>query len=397
MSELSPRQRIRCMSALIATLAVVSIASSLTWPILAEALRNQGYSESMIGINAAVQFLGIIVVALAAPRIIPAIGFFRTIVLGLAVVAIMLIALPTFRSFETWMLIRFLLGMGNSLLFTAGDTWVNQIVNDRVRGRWMGIYVTVGMAGWAVGPVLGAYLDPDTYWPFVCGLVAVAVATVLLLPTRRLDVKFGTPKQGVVVGLAAVFFVAPTVLLSSAMFGIVEGAMQSFAHLYTMDILGAQFRQTGYAVIWVGALAAVFFQYPIGWLADKVNRNWLLIACVLTLLVSIFLFPLLIDGGRDPWWEARALALWAVVSIWGGSMGGIFTVGITLLGQRFRGVELVSANAVFSVLFGAGGLLGPFLAGTAMSAIGPAGFPLSLLVAVALYALFALYRQFTVR
>ena len=397
MSELSPRQRIRCMSALIATLAVVSIASSLTWPILAEALRNQGYSESMIGINAAVQFLGIIVVALAAPRIIPAIGFFRTIVLGLAVVAIMLIALPTFRSFGTWMLIRFLLGMGNSLLFTAGDTWVNQIVNDRVRGRWMGIYVTVGMAGWAVGPVLGAYLDPDTYWPFVCGLVAVAVATVLLLPTRRLDVKFGTPKQGVVVGLAAVFFVAPTVLLSSAMFGIVEGAMQSFAHLYTMDILGAQFRQTGYAVIWVGALAAVFFQYPIGWLADKVNRNWLLIACVLTLLVSIFLFPLLIDGGRDPWWEARALALWAVVSIWGGSMGGIFTVGITLLGQRFRGVELVSANAVFSVLFGAGGLLGPFLAGTAMSAIGPAGFPLSLLVAVALYALFALYRQFTVR
>ena len=397
MSELSPRQRIRCMSALIATLAVVSIASSLTWPILAEALRNQGYSVSMIGINAAVQFLGIIVVALAAPRIIPAIGFFKTIVLGLAVVAIMLIALPTFRSFGTWMLIRFLLGMGNSLLFTAGDTWVNQIVNDRVRGRWMGIYVTVGMAGWAVGPVLGAYLDPDTYWPFVCGLVAVAVATVLLLPTRRLDVKFGTPKQGVVVGLAAVFFVAPTVLLSSAMFGIVEGAMQSFAHLYTMDILGAQFRQTGYAVIWVGALAAVFFQYPIGWLADKVNRNWLLIACVLTLLVSIFLFPLLIDGGRDPWWEARALALWAVVSIWGGSMGGIFTVGITLLGQRFRGVELVSANAVFSVLFGAGGLLGPFLAGTAMSAIGPAGFPLSLLAAVALYALFALYRQFTVR
>ena len=397
MSDLSPQQRIRCISALIATLAVVSIASSLTWPILAEALRNQGYSESMIGINAAVQFLGIIVVALAAPRIIPALGFFRTIALGLVVVGLMLIALPTFRGFETWMLIRFLLGMGNSLLFTAGDTWMNQIINDRVRGRWMGIYVTVGMAGWAVGPLLGAYLDPDTYWPFGCGLVAIVVAAVLLAPTRRLDVKLGAPKQGIVVGLATVFVVAPTVLLSSAMFGIVEGAMQSFAHLYTMDILGAQFRQTGYAVIWVGALAAVFFQYPIGWLADKVNRSWLLIACVLTLMVSIFLFSLLIEGGRDHWWEARALALWGVVSVWGGSMGGIFTVGITLLGQRFRGVELVSANAVFSVLFGVGGLLGPFLAGTAMSTVGPAGFPLSLLAAVALYALFALYRQFTAR
>ena len=114
-------------------------------------------------------------------------------------------------------------------------------------------------------------------------------------------------------------------------------------------------------------------------------------------MVSIFLFSLLIEGGRDHWWEARALALWGVVSVWGGSMGGIFTVGITLLGQRFRGVELVSANAVFSVLFGVGGLLGPFLTGTAMSTVGPAGFPLSLLAAVALYALFALYRQFTAR
>ncbi len=75
--------------------------------------------------------------------------------------------------------------------------------------------------------------------------------------------------------------------------------------------------------------------------------------------------------------------------------GGIFTVGITLLGQRFRDVELVSANAMFSVLFGVGGLFGPFLVGTAMSAIGPAGFPLSLLAVVAAYAMFALFRQLT--
>jgi MFS family permease len=397
MNNLSPRQRVRCMGALVAAMAVVSITSSLNWPILSEALRNQGYRESMIGINAAAQFAGIIVVALAAPRIIPALGFFKAIVLGLAVVAVMLIALPVFRSFETWLVIRFVLGMGNSLLFTTGDTWMNQIVDDRVRGRWMGIYVTVGMAGWAVGPVLGAYLDPDTYWPFLCGLFAIVVAASFLLPTRKLDVSLGIPKKRDSLGMMAVFFAAPAVLMSSAMFGVVEGGMQSFAHLYTMDTLGTQFRQTGYAVIWVGSVAAVFFQYPIGWLADKVNRNWLLIVCVLLLMVSIFLFPLFIDGGQAAWHDPKALALWAVVSVWGGSMGGIFTVGITLLGERFRDIELVSATAVFSVLFGVGGLLGPFLAGTAMSAIGPSGFPLSLLVTVTAYALFALYRQLTRR
>ena len=72
MIELSRQQKLRCMLALIAAMAAVSITSSLNWPILSEALRNQDYSESMIGTNAAAQFAGIIVVALIAPRIIPA-------------------------------------------------------------------------------------------------------------------------------------------------------------------------------------------------------------------------------------------------------------------------------------------------------------------------------------
>ncbi len=76
-------------------------------------------------------------------------------------------------------------------------------------------------------------------------------------------------------------------------------------------------------------------------------------------------------------------------------MGGIFIMSITLLEERFRDIELVSANAVFPLLFGLGGLLGPFLAGTSMSAVGLSGFPLSLLATVMTYALFVLYRQFT--
>ena len=92
---------------------------------------------------------------------------------------------------------------------------------------------------------------------------------------------------------------------------------------------------------------------------------------------------------------AAALALWAVVIVWGGTMGATFTVGLTLVGERFRDVELVAANAVFSLLFGLGGLAGPFLAGAAMDRFGPAGFPASMLSVTALYALFAAYRQAT--
>ena len=61
--------------------------------------------------------------------------------------------------------------------------------------------------------------------------------------------------------------------------------------------------------------------------------------------------------------------------MWGGAMGATFTVGLTLVGQRFRGVQLIAANAVFTLLFGIGGLLGPFVVGSAMGRFGPARLP----------------------
>lgn len=394
---LTQRDKTHCLIALVAALAVVSVTSSLAWPILAESLRNQGYSETLVGLNAAAQFAGIIAVALAATRIIPRLGFFRTMLIGQALVASMLLLLPATRDYHWWLLLRFVLGVGNSLLFTAGDTWVNQIVDDRVRGRWIGIYSTVGMAGWAVGPIIGSLMDPETYWPFVTGVGTIALAVCLLVPTRRIDIRFGieTGSTSHAGALWLIFLAAPTVLLSSAMFGIVEGGMQSFAHLYTMDVLGDDQRSIAYAVIWVGAVAAIFFQYPIGWLADRVDRGWLLVGCVVVTAVSISLLPALIEYGLQPWWSPQSLLLWASLSIWGGGMGGIFTVGLTLLGERFRGVHLVAANAVFSLLFGIGGLVGPLWVGSAMGYFGPIGFPTSLVVVVAAYGGFAAYRQAT--
>ena len=240
-------------------------------------------------------------------------------------------------------------------------------------------------------------MDPESFMPFLVGVATIATATLLLIPTRRIDVSLHheaglTSQSG---KLMVVFLIAPTVLLSSGVFGIVEGGMNSFAHLYTMDILGEQHRAIGYAVIWVGAVSAIFFQYPVGWLADKVDRGWLLVACVVVTTTMVALFPMLIEAGSAPWWTPKALALWTVISIWGGAMGSTFTVGITLLGERFRGVELVTANAVFSLLFGVGGLLGPFVVGLAMGYFGPGGFPSSMLIVLAAYSLFAMYRQAT--
>ena len=396
---LSPGDRRRCLILLIAALSVVSMTSSLVWPILAESLSNRGYSETEISISAAVQFAGIVIVSLVATRFIPVLGILGSLGVGLVLVAIALIGLPIWRDYTAWCVLRFLLGVGNALLFTAGDTWINQILDDRVRGRWMGVYTTVGMAGWAVGPLVGANLDPETAWPFMIGLSSVLITSVLLLPTRRITYTFPVEDRAHsgIGRLMIVFLAAPTVLLSSAMFGILEGGLQSFAHLYTMDVLGDEFRQTGYGVIWVGSVGAIFFQYPVGWLADRVHRGWLLVACVFVIAACLTPLPWLLHGGTGPWWTGPGLLLWSIIVLWGGAMGAVFTVGLTLLGQRFRSVDLVAANAVFSLLFGLGGMVGPLMVGMSMEEFGPHAFVGSLIIAVVAYGCFAAARQFVRR
>ncbi|MEM7122961.1 MAG: MFS transporter [Pseudomonadota bacterium] len=396
---LTGQQRRSCLIALIASLAVMAITTGMTWPLLAEILRDQGVDESIIGLSAASQFIGTIIVSFLATRIIPRLGFFRATLTGMALVFVTILLIPAFRDVLVWFPLRFVFGIGNALLFLAGETWINRILDDHSRGRWIGVYSTVGMAGWALGPVIAGTVDGSGWTPFLIAAACIVPATLLLLPTRSINLDTRTKQADEATGstMWLAFVAAPTVLLSAAMFGFIDGALLSFGHLYTMDMLGSEHRDIAYAVIWTGLIGAVVWQMPLGWLADRVDRGWMLVGCVATIAVACALLPLVIDGGLAPWYSLQGLALWVTLIVWGAAMGGTFTVGMTLLGQRFTGQALIAANAVFSLFFAVGGLTGPFSVGSAMSAWGPEAFPATLLGVAVAYCAFAAYRQATRR
>jgi branched-subunit amino acid permease len=63
------------------------------------------------------------------------------------------------------------------------------------------------------------------------------------------------------------------------------------------------------------------------------------------------------------------------------------------LGSRFKGSALVSGNAAFALMWGAGGIVGPPSAGALMQAIGPLGLPTVIAGLDVLLVVFALYRS----
>jgi len=112
-------------------------------------------------------------------------------------------------------------------------------------------------------------------------------------------------------------------------------------------------------------------QVPIGYLADRFDRRYVLAGCAAVGMVGPTLLPF---AAGEPW------VLYPILFVYGGVVVGMYTVGLALLGQRFTGADLAAANAAFVVMYSAGALVGPVAGGVAMDISNPDGLTVSLAV-----------------
>ena len=88
----------------------------------------------------------------------------------------------------------------------------------------------------------------------------------------------------------------------------------------------------------------------------------ILIICGALTMVGALAVPLVIE---DSW------LIWPLLFFWGGIAYGLLTIAMGILGTRFSGSALVSANAATALAWGLGGIVGPSLGGYAMDLTGP--------------------------
>jgi MFS family permease len=132
------------------------------------------------------------------------------------------------------------------------------------------------------------------------------------------------------------------------------------------------------------SIGSFVFQYPLGILADRMNRTTLLAICASSGVVGAILAPFAIS---------TPFATYLLLFVWGGIIMGIYTIGLTLLGERFKGAELASANATYVMLYAVGLLCGPLVEGVALDTWNPHGLMVSLAAITAFYVLFLMFRR----
>ncbi len=356
-------------------------AAGMVWgtmiPLLTVLMERDGVPAVLIGLNSAMPVLAVIVTSRLMPWIGRRVGLAPAMFGGLLVIAAGTLALPYFRSYGAWLVLRFVIGLAAAVHWILSEAWINTLAPRDRRGLYVGLYGTIILGGFALGPLILTLIEIDGVLPFALIAGAVLVAGVpLFLLRRRLPPLDDGPHQASL----SLFLMAPAVFFAALIAGITEGALWTLLTVYGIDKgLG----ETG-ALHLLAALnvGTVVLQLPIGWLADRIGATVVLTICSAAGLAGSLVLPQLVTGWAVP-------LLWAFAFVWGAFLASLYTVALIELGRRFEGVALANANGLFVSGYCAGGLFGPLAIGLAMDQAGADALPAAVGIASALYLVVA--------
>jgi len=373
------RVPVQALIIVFATIGAFGITIGLAAPLTSLILQQRGENATVIGLLNAVPAFGTLIASLYLPDLLNRLGMRRLLISCLIIEMLAFIALPLFDSLASWFFIRLIMGGTGAALFIASETWINTLTSNAIRGRVTAIYGMVMGISFMLGPLVIPLLGTGAI-SFWVGAGCVLVAFLLVWnfryeTTLELDGRSSFK-------VLSFILIAPVV--SMAVF------TTAWKEVSVIGILPVYAVRSGLdesaAAIMVATFAAgiIVFQYPIGWVSDRLNRYGVLAGCALATGVGAALLPWLMDS----------VWVWPLVLIWGGISSGLYTMPMAIVGDRFQGSELATAMSSFGILWAAGSLVGPIVSGTSMDIFSKEGFPASLvLVCVVLLVLLLARRR----
>ncbi|MBD2837083.1 MFS transporter [Pseudomonas sp. JM0905a] len=353
--------------------AVISIGLALgvTMPLVSLRLESWGHGSFAIGVMAATPAVGVLLGAVIAGRLAARFGTTTLMQMCLLVGALSVASLALVQSYPVWLVLRLLIGVALTVVFILGESWINQLAVDEWRGRLVALYGTGYALSQLSGPLLLTAIGTGNDLGFWTGTGLLIGGSLLLLGRTGAPSVDAHSASGR--GLWSFCARLPTIAWAVVLFAAFEAMMLTLLPIYGLRQGFTQ--EVALLMASVVVVGDAALQLPIGWLADRMSRRTLFRACGLTLLLSSLGIPLLL----------HTPLIWPVWVLFGASAGGLFTLALILIGERYRDDELVRANAHVAQLWGIGCLVGPLVTGAAsqwisghalplMMALGAAGF-----------------------
>lgn len=368
-------------AALFLAIFLVQLGSGSLGPLDALAGTARGFSKGEIGMLGSAHFAGFLAGCWLMPRLIGAVGHARGFAAAAAVGAMGALLHPVIESPLAWAGLRLLTGFSIAGAYTVIEAWMQARTRNRLRGRVFGAYRVVELTGQALSQGLVGVLDPMSYAAYnivatFCCLCLLPLALTRQVPPETSE----APRLRPIAALRT----APTAAVAIVVAGMTSAAYRMVGPLYGVEIgLGQGEIALFLMVVVAGAAAA---QLPVGWVADKMDRRYVLIALSLaTVGVALWMAFGLAQG------DAAGALIGA--GLFGAAAWPVFSVASAHANDQAEPDFAVELNAAVMLFFSLGAIVSPVLTAQLIAAHGPGA--LFLFVAAAHLALIGvtLYRM----
>lgn len=367
-------------SALFLSVALMQLATGGVGPLDVLSGITLGFSTAQIGLLGSAHFLGFFIGCWWAPRLMGSVGHSRAFAAFTATGAISLIAHFLWIDPWGWALMRIASGLCVAGCYTVVEAWLQAKVTNETRGRAMGTYRIVDMGGSLCAQMVISVLEPASYVSY--NLLAIICCAALLPLTLSKSAQPETPDAP---RLRPMLAVASSPLAAA---GVVVAALSSASFRMVGPVYGAEVGLAVDQIAWFLAafvLGGALAQYPVGWLADKFDRRWVLIwlsaAAVLSCFVTIFLGP------------SSTTIIMMNAGLFGLTAFPIYSVASAHANDFATSEERVELAAALMFFYALGAIAAPLVASSLIDWFGPAALFILIAAGHAVLIVFGLSRM----
>jgi len=345
---------------LIGGVGILMVGNGLLLTLFGVRSTQAGFSALVVGAVLGAYHVGFLAGSRVTPGLLRRIGSRRSFCVLAGAVAVVALFPPVAVVPWFWVSLRIGQGFCVAGLYVVIESWLNASATNANRGRVLGSYVAVMMAGFAGGALLYRATGVGGAGPF---LVASGVTLVALVPVWLLATDPPAAVRGLPIAFRDLVAVAPLGTVAAFATAIANSALLGVAAVYATRS-GFGIGRTALFVA-LGSAGALVLQAPLVHLADRHPRPRVLLAVTMT--ASVVAATLVFVPSDGPLPMVGMLLL-------GGLSYSQYSIVLAEVNDHLEHHHMASAGAHLVALNGLGAAAAPLLVAVAFLAVGNQGY-----------------------
>ena len=339
----------------------------------------ENIDASTMGYVMSAYFIGFLGGSKLAPMLLRRVGHVRVFAALASLVSAAFILFAAIVDPIAWLILRFIVGFCFSGIYVVAESWLNHSTSNETRGQALSLYLIVQMSGIVLGQLLLNLADPAGYELFVLITVLVSLSFApILLSTSPAPIHDTATRMSIRELIKA----SPLACFGSLLLGGIFAVLFGMAPIYATE-RGLTIAQVSYFItaIYLGGL---LFQYPIGFLSDRLDRRYLIVA--VTAIGAVAAVAALFIGDSY-------VALLIIALVIGGTSNPLYSLLLAYANDYLETDQMPAASGGLLFINGFGAMSGPVVVGFVMEHYGIHWFFITIAVLMSMICLYGIYRM----